>query len=206
MNERKNMTTIINQKPTGQSGGVYEEGTVETPNRHCFAVLVDNDPGVLARVVGMFSGRGYNIESLTVDEVDSAAHLSRITIVTSGTQKILDQIAAQLGRLMPVRKVVNLTEQGRSVESGNALLKISGNAEQRLKASGIAQKAGARMVDATGSSVIYEFSGAPQTIERLIADLRPCGLVEVARSGSIAMGCGDAVLETPSPATTLKSA
>lgn len=191
---------------TGQSGGVYEEGTLDVPNRHCFAVLVDNEPGVLARVVGMFSGRGYNIESLTVDEVDSAAHLSRITIVTSGTQKILDQIAAQLGRLMPVRKVVNLTEQGRSVESGNALMKISGNAEQRLKAAALAQKAGARMVDATGNTAIYEVSGAPEAVQRLIEDLRPCGLVEVARSGSIAMGCGDAVLETPSPSPALKSA
>jgi acetolactate synthase-1/3 small subunit len=191
---------------TGQSGGVYEEGTLEAPNRHCFAILVDNEPGVLARVVGMFSGRGYNIESLTVDEVDRAAHLSRITIVTSGTQKILDQIAAQLGRLIPVRRVVNLTERGRIVESGNALLKISGTAEQRLRAADLAQKAGARPVDATGATAIFEISGAPAVLDRLIADLRPLGLAEVARSGSIAMNCGDAVLEAPPAATVLKSA
>src|SRR5471030_3003414 len=120
---------------TGLSGGVYEARADGAPQRHYFAVLVDNEPGVLARVVGMFAGRGYNIESLTVDEVDSAAHLSRITIVTSGTQKILDQIGAQLGRLIPVRKVINVTEQGRSVESCGTLLKISGTAEQRLQAS-----------------------------------------------------------------------
>lgn len=191
---------------TGQSGGVYEAGTLEAPQRHCFAILVDNEPGVLARIAGMFSGRGYNIESLTVDEVDNAAHLSRITIVTSGTQKILDQIAAQLGRLIPVRKVINLTEQGRSVESCGALLKISGNTEQRMKASELAQKAGARLVDATGNTTIFEISAAPQVIDRLIAELRPCGLQEVARSGSIAMSCGDAVLEVPPAATALKSA
>jgi len=175
-------------------------------SRHCFAVLVDNEPGVLARVVGMFSGRGYNIESLTVDEVDSAAHLSRITIVSSGTQKILDQIAAQLGRLIPVRKVINLTEQGRSVESCNALLKVSGTAEKRLAATELAKKAGARMVDASGNTAIYEISGSPQTIDKLVAELRLCSLIEVARSGSIAMSCGDAVLEAPPAATTLKSA
>jgi acetolactate synthase I/III small subunit len=190
---------------TGQSGGVYEEGTLEASHRHCFAVLVDNEPGVLARVVGMFSGRGYNIESLTVDEVDNAAHLSRITIVTSGTQKILDQIMAQLGRLMPVRKVVNLTEAGRILESCNALLKISGTAEQRLQASALAQKAGARLVDATGNTAIFEVSGAPAALDRLVKDLRPAGLVEVARSGSIAMGCGDAVLDIPPAAVTVRS-
>jgi acetolactate synthase-1/3 small subunit len=163
--------------------------------RHCFVVLVDNEPGVLARVVGMFSGRGYNIESLTVNEVDAASHLSRITIVSCGTQMILDQIAAQLGRLVPVRRVVNLTEQGRSIESSTALVKISGNAERRLEAADVAQKAGARPVDATGSTVIFELTGAPDRIDRLIADLRPCGLIEVARSGSLAMSCGDAVVE-----------
>ena len=153
----------------------------------------------------MFSGRGYNIESLTVDEVDSAAHLSRITIVSIGTQKILDQIVAQLGRLIPVRKVINLTEQGRSVESCNALVKISGTAEQRLNATMLAQKAGARMVDATGNTAVYEISGAPKAIDAFIEELRPCGLIETARSGSIAIGCGDAVLEVPPAAATLKS-
>jgi acetolactate synthase I/III small subunit len=180
---------------TGQSGGVYEAGTLESTQRHCFAILVDNEPGVLARIAGMFSGRGYNIESLTVDEVDNAAHLSRITIVTSGTQKILDQIAAQLGRLVSVRKVTNLTELGRSVESCSALLKISGTAEHRLKASELAKQAGARLVDATGNTAIYEISAAPHAIDQLIDQLRPLGLIETARSGSIAMSCGDAVLE-----------
>lgn len=183
-------------QPTGQSGGVYEAGTLGASMRHCFAVLVDNEPGVLARVVGLFSGRGYNIESLTVDEVDSAKHLSRITIVSNGTQKILDQIGTQLTRLVSVRHVVNLTEQGRSVESVNALLKVAGNAEQRLKAAAIAQKTGARLVDATGNASIFEISGAPETIGRLIDELRPHGLIEVARSGSIAMACGDAVLQS----------
>jgi acetolactate synthase-1/3 small subunit len=188
--------------PAGQSGGVYEAGTAEPAMRHCFAILVDNEPGVLARIAGLFSGRGYNIESLTVDEVDADKNLSRITIVTSGTRKIIDQIAAQLGRLIPVRKVINLTEQGRSVESCNALLKIAGNSEQRQKAAEQAKKASARLVDATGNTVIYELSGAPQAIDRLTADLRPCGLIETTRSGSIAISCGDAVLEA-SPAVAI---
>lgn len=164
-------------------------------SRHCFAVLVDNEPGVLARVVGMFSGRGYNIESLTVDEVDSAANLSRITIVSRGTQVILDQIAAQLGRLMPVRKVINLTEQGRSVECIAALVKIVGDADKRARAAAIAENGGARVVDTTGDALMVQMCGEPHVIDRLISQMRPLGLAEIARSGSLAMGCGDAVLE-----------
>src|SRR5580704_9593828 len=109
------------------SGGVYETGTVEAPRRNCFAVLVDNEPGVLARVIGMVSGRGYNIESLTVDEVDRENKLSRITLVTSGAPMIISQISAQLGRLVPVREVANLTEQGSFVESCVAFVKVVSN-------------------------------------------------------------------------------
>ena len=173
---------------------------VEEVNRHTIAVLVDNEAGVLARVIGLFSGRGYNIESLTVDEVDSAANLSRITIVSRGTQVILDQIAAQLGRLMPVRKVVNLTEQGRSIECVVALIKIVGNAAMRAKATAIAENAAARVVDTTGDAMVVQMCGEPGVVDRVIDQLRPCGLTEIARSGSLAIGCGDAVLEATAAA------
>src|SRR5471030_1610395 len=109
---------------TGLSGGVYEARADGAPQRHYFAVLTRNEPGVLARVVGLFSGRGYNIESLTVDEVDPAAQLSRMTIVTSGAPMVINQIKAQLERLVPVLQVVNLTEQGNFVENGLAYLKV----------------------------------------------------------------------------------
>lgn len=158
---------------------------------HCFAVLVDNQPGVLARVVGMFAGRGYNIESLTVDKVDDKENLSRITIVSRGTLTVLDQITAQLRRLMPVRKVLNLTEDGKFVESSLALLKVSGDAKQRAKATAIAKKAGASEVSKTKNTVVFETSGKPEDINKLISSLRPVGLIEVVRSGSVAIGCGD---------------
>ena len=162
--------------------------------RHCFAVLVENQPGVLSRVVGMFSGRGFNIESLSVDEVDVKAKLSRITIVSNGTAAALDQVRAQLGRLVPVRNVIDMTEDGPLVERIYALLKIRGTAKQRTKAAMLAKKAGAREVNASPNSAIYEVSGAPKEIDKIVAALLGAGLVEVARSGSVALGCGDTTI------------
>ena len=162
----------------------------QTISRHCFSVLVENQPGVLARVVGMFAGRGYNIESLAVDEIEAEKNLSRITIVSTGTQTVLDQIAAQLRRIVPVWRVVDLTEEGPLVERSYALLKVSGDTQQRLKAADLARKSGARAVDESENTVIFEISGAPQKIGECIKALRDVGLVEVARSGSVAIGCG----------------
>lgn len=162
--------------------------------RHCFAVLVDNQPGVLARVVGMFAGRGYNIESLTVDKVDAKENLSRITVVCRGTPTALEQIAAQLRRLIPVRQVVDLTLAGRFVERSYALFKVSGTAKQRAKAAAIAKKAGAKAVEKGKEIGVFEISGAPEGIDKLIEALRSNGLIEVVRSGSIAMGCGESVV------------
>src|ERR1700728_4377584 len=108
------------------TNSVYESGREEAVARHTFAVLVDNEPGVLARVIGLVSGRGYNIESLTVDEVDHERHLARITIITCGEPQVVKQIKAQLGRLVPVRRVVNLTENGRFIESRIAFVKLIG--------------------------------------------------------------------------------
>ncbi len=147
-------------------------GTVmtETPTRHCFAVLVDNEPGVLARVVGLFSGRGYNIESLTVDEVDLADKLSRITIVTSGTPMVIEQIAAQLGRLIPVRQVINLTASGRFIESCVAFIKLIGDPETvHADAKLIARKFGARVVDETDNAIIFEITSDFDQIARALS-------------------------------------
>ncbi len=179
------------------TGSVYEEGIVEAPRRNCFAILVDNEPGVLARVVGLFSGRGYNIESLTVDEIDQGSHLSRITIVTSGAPMIIEQIKAQLGRLVPIRKVVNLTVQGRFIEGCLAYIKFIGNFDQRDAAKLIARKLGARIVDTTDNTVIFEMTEATGKINQMIAELKVLGTVEIARTGSVAMACGPEVLDLP---------
>ena len=185
------------QKPNDDhaSGGVYETGVIEPSQRHCFAILVNNEPGILARVVGMFSGRGYNIESLTVDEVDSENKLSRITIVTIGSPMIIEQIKAQLGRLVPVRQVINLNAQGQFIESCVAFVKVIGDPETVLtEAKLIARKYGARLVDQTGNAIIFEITSDFDQIDRFIEKVRPYGLAEIARTGSVAIACGDAVL------------
>ncbi len=115
--------------------------------RHTIAVLVDNEPGILARVVGLFSGRGYNIDSLTVAEVDKAANLSRITVVTTGTRMIIEQIKAQLSRLVPVRKVHDLTDEGPHVERELALIKVVGKGEHRIESLRLADMFRARVIE-----------------------------------------------------------
>jgi acetolactate synthase I/III small subunit len=187
------MTT--KSKDDHASGGVYEAGTVQRSKRYCFAVLVDNEPGVLARVVGLFSGRGYNIESLTVDEVDKKKNLSRITMVTSGAPTIVEQIKKQLGRLVPVRQVINLNTQGPFIESGLALIKIIGDAEKvHPEAKMVARKYGARVVDETDNAIIFEIASDFDQIEKFIEKVRPLGLAEIARTGSVGIACGEAVL------------
>jgi acetolactate synthase-1/3 small subunit len=177
------------------NGSVYEAGTVEESRRHTFAVLVDNEPGVLARVVGLISGRGYNIESLTVDEVDPVGHLARITIITCGEPQVVKQIKAQLGRLVPVRRVVNLTEKGRFIESRIAFVKLVGGPDKQAEATLIARKFGARLADTTGNAIIFELASDLDKINRMIEQLGALGTIEVARSGSVAMACGVEVLD-----------
>jgi acetolactate synthase-1/3 small subunit len=164
--------------------------------RHCFSVLVDNEPGVLARVIGLFAGRGYNIQSLTVDEVDRANKLSRITIVTSGAPMVIGQIKAQLGRLVPVRQVVNLTEQGRFVESYLAFVKLVGGPDLQSEAKLLARKYGARIADIEDNAIIFEITSDFDKIDQLIAGLQKLGPIETARTGSVAMACGEAMLGT----------
>ena len=132
----------------------------DSVERHTIAVLVDNEPGILARVVGLFSGRGYNIESLTVAEVDRANHLSRITIVTSGTPMIIEQIKAQLSRLVPVHRVHDLTDEGPHVERELALIKVAGKGESRIESLRLADVFRARVIDSTTESFVFEMTGA----------------------------------------------
>jgi len=157
---------------------------------HTLAVLVDNEAGVLARVIGLFSGRGYNIESLTVAETDHAGHLSRITIVTTGTPAVIEQIKAQLGRLVPVHDVHDLTVEGKAVQRELALVKVAGTGDKRLEAMRTAEIFRARAVDTTLESFVFELTGAPEKIDAFIALMRPLGLVDVARTGVAAIARG----------------
>ena len=158
--------------------------------RHTIAVLVDNEPGVLARVIGLFSGRGYNIESLTVAEVDRSNNLSRITIVTSGTRMIIEQIKAQLARLVPVHKVHDLTDEGPSVEREMALIKVAGRGEARIESLRLADIFRARVVDSTTESFVFEMTGSGEKLNAFIALMVPLGLVEVSRTGTVAIARG----------------
>jgi len=157
---------------------------------HTLAVLVDNEPGVLARVIGLFSGRGYNIESLTVSETEHAKHLSLITVVTTGTPMVIEQIKNQLDRLVPVHQVVDMTLSGNSIERELAMVKVRGRGEHRVEALRLADAFRARVIDATPESFVFEITGKNDKIEQFIALMVPLGLVEVARTGIAAIARG----------------
>ncbi len=158
--------------------------------KHTIAVLVDNEPGVLARVIGLFSGRGYNIESLTVAEVNNADHLSRITLVTSGTRMIIEQIKAQLSRLVPVHRVHDLTDEGPSVERELALVKVAGTGEKRIEALRLADIYKATVLDATLTSFVFELTGSTEQVDDFVGLMAQLGLVEASRTGVVAMSKG----------------
>jgi acetolactate synthase-1/3 small subunit len=164
----------------------------DNAERHTIAVLVDNEPGVLARVIGLFSGRGYNIESLTVAEVDRSNNLSRITVVTSGTPMIIEQIKAQLSRLVPVHKVHDLTDEGACVEREMALIKVAGKGESRIESLRLADIFRARVVDSTTESFVFEMTGSTEKLNAFIQLMDPLGLVEVSRTGTVAIARGPA--------------
>jgi acetolactate synthase I/III small subunit len=157
---------------------------------HTISVLVDNEAGVLARVIGLFSGRGYNIESLTVAEVDARSKQSRITVVTSGTPMVIEQIKAQLSRLVPVHKVRDLTLDGPSVARELALVKVAGTGERRVEALRIADIFRARAVDSTNESFVFEIVGATDKLDAFIQLMEPLGLTDVSRTGVVAIARG----------------
>ena len=159
------------------------------------SVLVENEAGVLARVIGLFSGRGYNIESLTVAPVDDEGHKSRINIVTSGTEMVIQQIKAQLDRLVPVYRVADLTQIGPHVAAEMALVKvISDNADRRSEALRFAGESGARTVDATETSFVFEMTGSTEKLDAFLDTMRPLGLAEVSRTGVAAMTRGTTII------------
>jgi acetolactate synthase I/III small subunit len=179
----------LNLKRGASSHSAYD---LRDPNStviesHTLAVLVDNEAGVLARVIGLFSGRGYNIDSLTVAEVDHAGHLSRITVVTRGTPAVIEQIKAQLGRLIQVRDVHDLTVEGPAVGRELALFKVQGTGDKRLEAMRLAEIFRANVVDTTLDSFIFEITGAPDKVDAFADLMRPLGLVDVARTGVAAL-------------------
>ena len=161
------------------------------PNEtHTLSVLVQNEPGVLARVIGLFSGRGYNIESLTVSETEHAKHMSRITIVTTGTPMVIQQIKHQLDRMIPVYRVVDMTTTGSSIERELAMVKVKGTSDPRIEAMRLAEVFRARVVDATSESFIFEITGASDKIDQFVSLMVPLGLVEVSRTGVAAIARG----------------
>jgi acetolactate synthase-1/3 small subunit len=157
---------------------------------HTLSVLVDNEPGVLARVVGLFSARSFNIESLTVAEVAHETHLSRITIVTSGTPEVIEQVRHQLERLVPVHSVTDLTLAVRAIERELAMVKVRGKGDNRVEALQLAEAFRAKVIDATTESFIFEITGAPRKIDDFVALMLPIGLVEVSRTGVAAISRG----------------
>ncbi|MGX7952498.1 acetolactate synthase small subunit [Tsuneonella sp. HG249] len=155
--------------------------------RHVLTVTVDNEAGILAKIAGMFTARGYNIDSLTVADISVNHAISRITIVTSGPPEVIDQIRAQLERLVPVHKVVDLTEEGPHVERELALVKVAGTGEKRVEALRLADIFRAKPVDTTTESFIFEITGAPEKIDSFVGLMRELGLVEVGRTGIVGM-------------------
>jgi acetolactate synthase I/III small subunit len=161
--------------------------TEAASERHVLAVTVDNEPGILAKITGLFTARGYNIDSLTVADITEDHALSRITIVTNGPPQVIDQIEAQLERLVPVHKVIDLTTAGPHVERELALIKVAGKGRQRVEALRVAEIFRAHVVDTTTTSFVFELTGAPAKIDSFIVLMRDLGLVEVGRSGVVGM-------------------
>ena len=174
--------------PTGSPYFAVPE--TQQPERHTLSVLVDNEPGILARVVGLFSARGYNIESLTVSETEHGRRLSRITVVVIATPKTLIQIKLQLERLVPVHKVHDLTADGASLERELALIKVAGSGDHRAETLRLADAFRAQIVDATTESFVFEVTGKPAKIDSFIALMQPLGLIEVVRTGLAAISRG----------------
>ncbi|MDO9638825.1 MAG: acetolactate synthase small subunit [Pseudotabrizicola sp.] len=182
----------LNIKQGSSSHSAYDlrDPNAEVIEAHTLAVIVDNEAGVLARVIGLFSGRGYNIDSLTVAEVDHTGHLSRITIVTRGTPQVIAQIKAQLGRMVPVHDVHDLTEEGPSVQRELALFKVAGKGEHRIEALRLAEIFRGHVVDSTLESFVFEMTGTPEKIDSFAELMRPLGLREIARTGVAALSRG----------------
>ncbi len=184
--------SALNIKKGASSHSAYDlrDPNAQATETHTLAVLVDNEAGVLARVIGLFSGRGYNIESLTVSEVDKEKQVSRINVVTSGTHQVIEQIKAQLERMVPVHQVNDLTVEGRAVQRELALFKVAGVGDKRIEALRLAEIFRANVVDSTLESFVFEITGTPEKIDAFAELMRPLGLSDVARTGVAALARG----------------
>jgi len=182
----------MSQKGSGSAYFLVEKSDIV--ESHTLSVLVDNEPGVLARVIGLFAGRGYNIESLTVSEVEHEAHLSRITVVTAGTPEVILQIRSQLNRLVVVHKVADLSLLGDAIERELCLVKVCGTGEERVEALRLAQAFDAITVDATLESFVFQLTGRSREVDRFINVMTSVGLVEVSRTGIAALSRGKAAM------------
>ena len=165
----------------------------EKVEKHIIVVWVDNEAGVLARVVGLFSGRGYNIDSLAVAEVDKKKNISRITISTSGTPQVLQQIKSQLGKLVPVHKVADFPRNKKTLMREMALLKVVSSSAQLQKAKKLCKKYKHAILDRTSRSFVFEVSALKTEIDMLIQKLQPLGLVSASRTGVVAMTKGSEI-------------
>ena len=159
-------------------------------SKHTVSVLVDNEPGVLARVIGLISGRGYNIDSLTVAEVDAEKHISRITIVAPGTEETVNKMISQLERILPVKKAVNVTYEKQGIEREMALVKIVSTGEKRVESMRLSDVFRAKIIDTTHDSFVFELNGSPRKIDAFIDLMKPLGLSEVSRTGVVAIARG----------------
>jgi acetolactate synthase I/III small subunit len=182
----------LNIKRGSTSHSAYDLRDPNAPlvETHTLAVVVDNESGVLARVIGLFSGRGYNIDSLTVAEVDHSGHRSRITVVTTGTPAVIVQIKSQLERMVPVHEVHDLTVEGPAVQRELALFKVTGKGDVRIEALRLAEIFRANVVDSTLESFVFEITGTPEKIDAFADLMRPLGLMEIARTGVAALARG----------------
>lgn len=180
----------IKKGSTSHSAYQLRDPNATVIEKHTLACIVDNEAGVLARVIGLFSGRGYNIESLTVAEIDHTGHQSRITIVTTGTPAVIEQIKAQLGRIVPVHEVHDLTAEGASVERELALFKVAGQGDKRVEALRLADIFRANVVDSTLDSFVFEVTGPSEKLDAFADLMRPLGLKEMARTGVAALSRG----------------
>ena len=181
----------MNKPATAQPASAYFlDQSKPVTETHTLSVIVDNEPGVLARVIGLFSGRGYNIDSLTVSETQHEKHVSRITIVTSGTPAVIEQIKHQLERMVPVHSVADLTVQGSALTRELAMVKVAGTGEKRVEALRLADIFRAKVVDSTLDSFVFEITGTSEKIDAFAELMRPLGLQEVARTGIAALARG----------------
>ncbi len=175
---------------TATGSAYFIDSVKQEINTHTLAVVAENQPGVLARIIGLFAGRGYNIDSLTVSETEHEKHVSRFTIVTSGTEKVVAQIKAQLDRMVLVHSVADLTLQGNFMARELAMVKVSGEGDKRVEALRLADAFRARVIDASTESFVFELTGKPDKIDQFISLMVPLGLVEVARTGVAAISRG----------------